>query len=121
LEKEVPSLQGLLSHYDPLRVMHRAAHTLIPLFIKYRSENEYESAETHYLPTVEYFQYLIARTAIVPGNELSEESWDQIWTQGLNVFELTQSYLNTRPTLTTPPTAIDDLRFEIDQRRLGIE
>jgi len=119
LKNEVSLLQILISKYDPVILMHRIAYVLMPLLMKYRSENEYTSNESYYLPTAEYIQYLIARTnCTINDKELSEEVFNQIWEQGLKVLKLTQSYLFTRPTLGTPPSEIDELRHDIDGRRL---
>ena len=79
LEKKVVVLQKLISKYDPVEIMHRASYMLLPLFIKYKSENEFASEETNYLPTVEYLQYLIARTDMnIDGKKPSEKEWGKI-------------------------------------------
>jgi hypothetical protein len=121
LERELAILQGLVSKYDPVQLMHRAAYMLLPLLIKYRSEGEFESDESYFLPTVEYLQYLIARTEPnTDGKTPSESEWEELWAQALKIIQLTLSYLFTRKTITNPPTAIDELRFMLDTRRLMI-
>lgn len=121
LESELAVLQDLLTKYDPVELMHRAAYMLMPLFLKYRSEGEFQADETYFLPTVEYLQYLIARTEANKGGKTpSETEWEEIWAQALKILQLTQSYLFTRKTLTNPPTEIDSLRFMLDGRRLMI-
>src|SRR5947208_3485388 len=72
LEEGVPVLQKLIQKYDPVELMHRATYMLIPLFMKYVSESDYPIGESYYLPTVEYLQYLIARTA--PNSDGKEPS-----------------------------------------------
>jgi hypothetical protein len=119
LEREVPLLQSLVQKYDPVELMHRAAYMLLPLFIKYKSEYEYSSDETYYLPTVEYLQYIIARTATnTGGKDPSEAEWQEVWEQGLKVLRLTGNYLFTRKTSTTPPSDMDELGFFLSNRLL---
>jgi len=121
LERELGVLQVLVPKYDPVELLHRAAYMLMPLFMKYRSESEFPSEESYFLPTVEYLQYLIARTEPnTDGKTPSETEWEEIWAQALKVMHLTQSHLLARGTLTTPPTEIDSLRFILDGRRLMI-
>jgi hypothetical protein len=121
LEREVAVLQGLVRQYDPVELMHRAAYVLLPLFLKYRSESEFQTDEAYSLPTAEYLQYLIARTEPnTDGKEPSDEEWENIWAQALKVMRLTQSHLMTRGTLTNPPRELDDLRFNLDSRRLMV-
>lgn len=121
LEKEINSLQNLIKTYDPVELMHRAAYVLLPLFIKYKSEGEYGREETTYLPTVEYLQYLIARTeANIDGKIPSEKEWEELWNKALEIFKLTQEYLFTRETNSTPPSVMDEIRFDLDSRRLMI-
>ncbi len=121
LQHEVSALQSLLQRYDPIAIMERAAYVLMPLFLKYFSENQFEGDEANALPAAEYLQYLISRTPVDGSEQVPEESeWDALWEQTLKVIHLTHSYLFTRPTLTTPPTEIDQLRYFVDTRRLGI-
>jgi len=121
LEKGVIALQKIISKYSPVEIMYRATYMLLPLFIKYKSENEYASEETYYLPTVEYLQYLITRTDMnIDGEKPSEREWERIWEKAIKVLKLTQSHLLFRGTLTTPPSEIDELRFILDMRRLLI-
>ena len=99
LEKEVAVLQNLVNKYDPVELMHRATYMLLPLFIKYKSENEFTAEEVYYLPTVEYLQFLIARTIInADGEKPSETEWDEMWKQAIQVLKLTQSHLIFRET-----------------------
>ncbi|MHB0978161.1 MAG: YecA family protein [Minisyncoccota bacterium] len=119
LQRELAVLQALVAKYDALELMHRAAYMLLPLFMKYRSENEFLGEEAYFLPTVEYLQYLIARTApITDSKKPSEEEWEEIWAQARKIMHLTYAHLFTRPTLTNPPTEIDELRFSLDGQRL---
>jgi hypothetical protein len=121
LKNEVVTLQKLISAYGPVEIMHRATYMLLPLFMKYKSENEFDSQETYYLPAVEYLQYLIARTAMkIDGEKPSEEVWDKIWEEVLKILELTQSHLLFRKTLATSSPEINELRFIIDSRRFAI-
>jgi hypothetical protein len=121
LEIEAPALQALVRKYDAVELMHRAAYELLPLFMKHRTESEYTPEETYSLPTVEYIQYVTARTAVTPGApRIEEDEWDVLWTQAKKVMELMNSYLFTRSTLTKPPTEIDSLRFSSDQMRLMV-
>jgi SEC-C motif len=122
LSAELSRLQLSLQKYDPIEVMHRAAYELLPLFTKYYSENQFESDEVYALPGVEYLQYLISRT---PANRdsktvMEEPDWVKLWEQIVKVLQLTQSYLFSRPTVNTPPTEVDELRFIVDSRRFGI-
>jgi hypothetical protein len=121
LETQIPALQQLIQQYDPVELMHRATYMLIPLFMQHTSESEYRAGESFYLPTVEYVQYLIARTQPnTTGKEPSETGWQELWEKALNILQLTQTYLITRKTLSNPPTVIDQLRSILDGRRLGI-
>lgn len=121
LERELTVLQGLVGKYDPVELLHRAAYMLIPLFMRYRSESEFQADESYFLPAVEYLQYLIARTEPnMDGKKPTEAEWEEIWAQALKILHLTQSHLLARGTLTTPPTEIDSLRFMLDGRRLMI-
>jgi len=89
--------------------------------MEYRSENEFSTEESFFLPGVEYLQYLIARTeAATSGHEPSEDEWEQLWSLTLEILRLTQTYLFTRGTVSAPPSEIDALRFLIDGMRLGV-
>lgn len=121
LEDEVPALQRLVERFDPIELLHRAAYELLPLFIKYRSENEYSPEEGFSLPAVEYLQYLVARAnPNTDGRRPSEEEWKEVWEKALQVLQLTQTYLFTRKTLASPPSETDELRFLLDSRRLAV-
>lgn len=121
LGQEIKILQDLVKHFDPTELMSRAAHILLPLFIEHRSENEYSPDESYSLPTAEYLQYLIARTeANTDGKIPSDTEWEQIWNHAKETLKLTQGYIFTRKTLKTPPSEIDELRYDIDSRRLMV-
>ena len=121
LARELAALQALIPKYDPVEILHRAAYMLMPLFMKYRSESEFQVEESYFLPTVKCLQYLIARTdPNTDGKAPSEAEWEEIWAQALKVLHLTQSHLLARGTLTTPPTEIDSLCFMLDGQRLMI-
>jgi SEC-C motif len=121
LEKEVLILQKAVQRHDPVKLMHRAAYMLLPLFATHASEYEYSFEESHYLPIVEYLQYLIARTEPNPdGGEPSEEDWDTLWQQASKVFRLTSTWLLTRRPLSSPSSVVDQLRFMLDSMRLGM-
>jgi hypothetical protein len=121
LEKEVSTLQVLIQKYDPIEIMHRAAHMLLPLFLKYHSEYEFTSEESYFLPTVEYLQYLISRTPPnSDGLKFDELEWKELWAIATKVLNITQHYLVTRRTISSPPTEIDSLRFFLEGRRLMI-
>jgi hypothetical protein len=111
LEVEVPALQSLIQKYDPVELLHRAAYMLLPLFMKYRSENELEPKESYYLPTVEYLQYLVARTFFTADCQApSESEWTQIWEEATKVLQLTQSYLPLHAKLSTDQQEINPPR-----------
>ena len=121
LGREIPMLQDLIKKYDPVEIMHRATYMLLPLFMKYNSESEFNHEESYYLPTVEYLQYLIARTDLkTTGAKLSEAEWEEIWKQATKIMKLAREYIFTRKTLTVPPNEIDELRFFLDSRRLAV-
>ena len=121
LQREVDVLQGMIKKYDPVELMHRAAYMLLPVFMKNKSESEFDSQESYYLPTVEYLQYLIARTEVnTDGTTLSEEEWETIWDRAKKVLRLTETHLMTRETDSIPPSAIDELRFGLDFHRLMV-
>lgn len=121
LETKISVLQNTINEYDPVEVMHHGAYMLMPLFMKYKSENEFASDESYYLPTVEYLQYLIARTNLKnETKELTETDWNKLWDMAFEVIQLTSSYLFTRKTISNPPSPIDELRFNLDGRRLAI-
>jgi uncharacterized protein YchJ len=114
-------LQDLVRRHDPLQLMHRAVYEILPLFAKYRSEGEYTPEETYFLPSVEYLQYLIARTEPVTEHaDLTDTEWKEVWGHARKVLELTRDYLFTRATLTNPPSETDSLRFILDGRRLMV-
>lgn len=121
LETEVLVLQDLVKEYDPVELMHRAAYMLLPLFMKYKSEYDFGPDESYYLPTVEYLQYLIARTDMnEDAAELTESEWNDLWEQAIKVMKLTWSYIFTRKPLEEASSQIDELRFTIDMRRLMV-
>src|SRR6266478_3192422 len=121
LAKEVVALQSVISRYDPVEIMHRAAYMILPLFITHRSESDFAPHEVHFLPAVEYLQYLVARTQFSDSSAtLSEPEWEQVWARALKVMQLTQAHLMLRETLESPPSVIDELRFMLDNRRLAI-
>lgn len=120
LETAVLKLQGLISKYDPLELMHRATYEAVIVALMNRNEDEYSHDESVSLPGAEYLQYLIARTKFDdPTTELSEEEWQGIWASVLTVLELTQTYLVTRQETQQSPE-IDRLRFLIDGQRLDV-
>jgi hypothetical protein len=101
LGTKISELQDMISQYDPVALLHRAAYVLLPLFIKYRSENEYSAEEAFFIPGVEYLQYLVARTEVArKGREPTEDDWSQLWSLTIEVLRLTQTYLFTRKTVT---------------------
>src|SRR2546425_8983998 len=121
LAGKLGALQDLIHKYDAVLLLHRAAYMLLPLFMKYRSENEFGLEESLSLPAVEYLQYLVARTE--PNStdaEPTEEEWQALWFLTLDVLRLTQQHLFTRKTEATPPSEIDALRFHLDSARLGV-
>jgi hypothetical protein len=119
LATQIARLQSLIQKHDPIEIMHRAAYMVLPLFLKYQSENEFTSKESYYLSTLEYLQYLISRTPPnTDGKCIEESEWDEIWKSATQVMQLTQAYLSTRRPGTTPPSEIDSLRFMLDSRRL---
>jgi hypothetical protein len=121
LEGEILILQGLIQRYEALEIMNRAAYELLPLLMKYKSENDFPANEAYFISAVEYIQYLIARSPLPTSSEtLTEERWRELWDQCIKVIRLTQSYLMTRKTSTNPPSVIDDLRFVVDSRRLMV-
>ncbi|MDD5500739.1 MAG: SEC-C domain-containing protein [Candidatus Omnitrophica bacterium] len=121
LDVKVPLLQRHISRYEPLEIMHRAVGMLLPLFIQHKSEGEYSSEESWFLPTTEYLQYLIARTAFLADTKATTDAeWDELWSKATDVIRLTHTYLYTRKTLTSPPSPTDELRFILDGMRLGV-
>jgi len=121
LEIKVPLLQRLISKYEPLEIMHRAVGMLLPLFIQHKSEGEYSSEESWFLPTAEYLQYVIARTAfLADAMAPTDAEWDELWSEAIDVIRLTQNYLYTRKTFKSPPSPTDELRFILDGIRLGV-
>lgn len=121
LEIEVPALQKNVKRYDPIEIMHRAAYELMPLLLKYKSENEFGSEEVYTLPTLEYLQYMISRTEIdADSKKPTEQEWKELWKQAVKILKDTQAYLTTRVPSTTPPNEIELLRFIIDGRRLMV-
>jgi SEC-C motif len=118
---QIAELQAAVSKYDPIELMHRAVYMVLPLFLQYYSENQYESEETYFLPAVEYLQYLISRT---PSRDMltiiDEQSWKPLWTKVIKILHLTQEYLFTRKPRANPPSEIDELRFAVDSRRFAI-
>lgn len=121
LENEVIELQTLIAKYDAVDLMHRAAYMVMPLFLKYRSENEFSPEESYALPTLEYIQYLIARTpANTTAKYITEEQFEELWEQALKVMKLTKTYLTTRVPENSLPTEIDSLRYMLDSKRLII-
>jgi hypothetical protein len=121
LTVEIAALQLEIQPYDPIELLHRAAYMLLPLFLKYYSENQYDSEETFALPAVEYLQYLIARTPASDSDEVVDEiNWERLWARLTRVLRRTQDYLLTRRSITTPATEIDELRFIVDSRRFSI-
>jgi hypothetical protein len=121
LEEEVIAAQSLIAQYDPVELMHRVAYMVLPLFIKYRSENEFSPDESYALPTLEYIQYLIARTPLnADPRKLSETEFEKLWNKAFEVMKLTQTYLITRAPENNPPTEIDSLRHMLDSKRLMV-
>lgn len=122
LSRDVVDLQKLLSKYAPLAVMERAAHTLVPLFLKYESESQFQGDEAYFLAASEYLQYLIARTppSPEPFSPLTEDEWKALWNKAVAILQLTQTWLLTRPTQSNPPSELDMLRFGLDSRSLII-
>lgn len=121
LAAQVVALQDELRKYDPILLLHRAAYMLLPLLLRYRSENEFTAEEGFHLPAIEYLQYLVARTEPnASGAEPTEEEFQALWQLALDALRLTQQYLFTRKSQTSPPSEIDGLRFTVDHARLGI-
>jgi len=121
LEMEVVNFQALIKQRDPLALMDRAAYMVLPLFIKHRSESEYSIDEVYALPSLEYIQYVIARTPFnAPSRPIDEEDWTKIWEKARLVIELTNAYLTTKPSKNNPPTEIDSLSHHINSYNLMV-
>ncbi|MDD3607715.1 MAG: SEC-C metal-binding domain-containing protein [Candidatus Moranbacteria bacterium] len=118
---EISKLQNLISKLDPLELMHRSAYEVMPLFLKYKSEADYSDNEAIGLPGLEYLQYLIARTRKAKLQvKPDEEAWNEVWSSIKKVFRQGQQYLFFRKTKESPPSSIDELRYFLDNKRLGI-
>jgi hypothetical protein len=121
LKTKIADLQEALSTYDPLMIMYHASNVIFPTLLKHKSEADFSSEETRFLPALEYLQYLISRTQPKDiFSELSESSWNAVWTLAVEIINLAQSWVFTRPTLSDPPDVVDDLRFYIDNKRISI-
>lgn len=119
MEVEVVRLQKLISVYDPIELLNRAAYEVLPLFLKYRSESEFSAMESFSLPTLEYIQYLVARSPRASSiEELNEANFNEIWKKTLEFMKLTEAYLTTRPPSNVPPTPLDSIIISLDLRRL---
>jgi len=86
-----------------------------------RSENELDGEESLFLPTVEYLQYLIARTQpAADGVAPTEEEWTEALGPGAQGDAPDP---NTSPhwgAAKNAPREIDMLRFMIDSQRLAV-
>ncbi len=121
LARKVSDIQDRITKYDPVELMHRAAYEVLPLFLKHQSESEYSSEESRALPGIEYIQYLIARTEPnLTGAPVPEEEWQDLWAAVDEALRLTGQYLFTRRTASNPPSPMDELRFQLDNARLGV-
>src|SRR5216117_3728149 len=54
LAAQVAALQDEVRKYDPVALLHRATYMLLPLLLRYRTENEFTAEEGFHLPAVEY-------------------------------------------------------------------
>lgn len=118
---KIEELQKAIAQYNPIDLLHRAAYEVLPLYIRYESESDYQPAEGSNLTTLEYLQYLISRSKFNPnGNTIDDSTWPPVWKMIKDVIKLAENWIWTRPPLTNPPTEIDELRTILDIHRLGI-
>lgn len=121
LEAKIGELQGEISKYDPLELMHFAGYMALSLLMKGKTDSELDRDESKVLPGLEYLQYLVARTP-PPKDSVSpsDEALKNIWTRVFEILDITMNYLMTRPTKRTPPSEIDSLVQMVDQMRLMV-
>ncbi|HSW92049.1 MAG TPA: SEC-C domain-containing protein [Candidatus Saccharimonadales bacterium] len=121
LDAKVQELQKMISKFDPLDLMHRAGYMALTLLIKGKTESELTSDETKILPSIEYLQYLIART---PGDSKAEEptdkEWKELWEGVVDVLITTSSYLSTRAPKGKNSAEIESLIHSLDLMRLMV-
>lgn len=121
LRNIIPEIRASIAEYDPLVLLHRAAYEVFGLFMKYDSESDLSREESYQLPSVEYLQYLISRTSFTGHKEnLTDPEWEKIWKLTVETIKLTGQWIFSRPTLETPPTEIDELRYFLDNKKLGM-
>lgn len=92
LEAKIKTLQGLVGKYDPRELLSRAAYELLPLWL-----GKQDIKDSHLLhPSLEYLQFLIARSPSQNEENLTEETWDTIWELVLAAMHLMQIYYFTQ-------------------------
>ncbi len=121
LEKKIQELQKMIAKYDPLDLMHMAGYMALNVLRHGKTESELTSEENKVLPSLEYLQYLIART---PGNpkaaDISDEDSNKIWSMVMEIMDITSSYLSTRAPKGKSPTEIEGLVHSLDLMRLMV-
>lgn len=121
LETKVKELQADVAKYDPLELMDHAGYAALAVLIHGKTESELSHDETRVLPSLEYLQYLIARTPPPKKpSELTDEAWKNIWAKVAEVLDITSNYLMTRPPKNSPPTETDAVVQMLDQMRLMV-
>jgi hypothetical protein len=119
LAAKIKELQGMISKYDPLDLMYMAGCIALGLLAKGKTESELKTEENKVLPSIEYLQYLIARTsgdpkAAPPSDEESKALWEMVG----DVIDLTSAYLQTRTPKGKDNPEIEDLVHTLDLKRL---
>jgi hypothetical protein len=121
LEAKIKELQTMVAKYDPLDLMNPAGYMAIGLLMHGKTESELTHDENKVLPGLEYLQYLIARTPPpAKPEDLSEETWKDIWARVFEVIELTSSYLMTRAPQGKNPSEVEGLVQSLDWMRLAV-
>ena len=121
MELKIKELQEEISKYDPLEIMQFAGYKAISLLMHGKTESELDHDESKVLPSIEYLQYLIARTPVKEGyTKPSDESLIDIWVRTVAILDTTLNYLMTRPTKEKPPSKTDELVQMVDQMRLMV-
>lgn len=121
LEQNIRELQKLVSKYDPLDLMHRAGYAALTLLIKGKTESELTLEENKVLPSIEYLQYVIARTPGDPkAKEPTEAEWKQLWSKVIEILDITSAYLSTRAPKGKNVAEIESLVHSLDLMRLMV-
>lgn len=121
LEIKIKELQQKVRKHDPLELMDRAGYQAMGLLIHGKTESELSGNESKILPSIEYLQYLIARTTPdLDSKDISKKDWEDIWSGISEILDTASNYLMTSTPRNEEPSELEGLANQVNWMRLMV-